>query len=74
MSDASPVPIPMVLHCPACGVQHIDGPDPAIGWTDPPHKSHLCLSCGIVWRPAAVPTTGVRSVGKGSRDTWEPPK
>jgi len=32
-------------------------------WTNPPHKSHLCVpadgGCGHVWRPADVPTNGV---------------
>lgn len=54
--------IPMILHCPACGVQHIDEPDEATGWTNPPHRSHLCLSCGHVWRPADVATTGVAAI------------
>lgn len=48
----------MILHCPACGVQHVDAPEappPGTGraqfemtggrsalWTNPPHRSHLC--------------------------------
>lgn len=63
-------PIPMVLHCPLCGTQHVDKPEPEIGWTNPPHKSHLCHGCGIVWRPASVPTVGVESVERGTNDTW----
>lgn len=73
-------PIDMVLHCPACGTQHIDAPEPyhapicniscgmpAKGcscgkWDNPPHKSHLCHGCGHIWRPADVPTNGVRAV------------
>lgn len=70
------VPIDMVLHCPKCGLQHIDAPDPAPRytswkqfdhWTNPPHRSHLCKTCGWVWRPADVPTNGVlavKTVGK----------
>jgi hypothetical protein len=66
-------PIPMVLHCPSCGLQHIDAPD-APGdahahsdghesrWNNPPHRSHLCHGCGTIWRPADVPTVGVESI------------
>lgn len=54
-------PIPMVLHCPKCNEQHVDRPDPEGGWTNPPHRTHLCGNalCGHLWRPAGVPTTGV---------------
>lgn len=64
-------PIPMVLHCPACGTQHIDEPGP--GWDNPPHRSHLCGGCGVIWRVADVPTVGVpESALKTSSpaDTW----
>lgn len=73
-------PIDMVLHCPKCGLQHIDAPEPAIrtaldpngvlGWPNPPHRSHLCHGCGHIWRPADVPTNGVRAIkttGKADR-------
>lgn len=75
-------PINMVLHCPECGFQHIDEPDGeedsleklARGeqvWLNPPHRSHKCGSCGIVWRPADVPTNGVQAVStKGKDDNW----
>lgn len=60
-------PIPMILHCPACGLQHIDGidlRDPA--WKNPVHRSHKCRKihggCGHIWRPADVPTTGVQTI------------
>lgn len=82
--DSGPaVPVDMVLHCPACGLQHIDAPDPWVAkygeelckakgfslWTNPPHKSHLCHGCGHVWRPADVATTGVKAVStKGKED------
>jgi hypothetical protein len=74
-----PAPIDMILHCPKCGVQHIDAPEPhdpfpAFGpgmdrekWTNPPHRSHLCHACGFIWRPADVATNGVakiKTVGK----------
>lgn len=59
--------IDMVLHCPACGLQHID--EATAAWPNPPHRSHLCHGCGHVWRPADVPTNGVKAVKtKGQRD------
>nr|WP_037506065.1 hypothetical protein [Rhizorhabdus wittichii] len=73
------VPIDMVLHCPACGLQHIDTPDlapvqhedgSASLWDNPPHRSHLCHGCGHIWRPADVPTNGVEYVQtKGKADS-----
>jgi len=78
-------PIPMILYCPACGLQHIDAPDPepvthagyevvevSPRWTNPPHRSHLCQApgCGHVWRPADVCTTGVAAIRtKGKADS-----
>jgi rubredoxin len=76
-------PIDMVLHCPACGMQHIDEPEPGqlvsggpnagrvrAGWDNPPHRSHLCHDCGHIWRPADVPTNGVAAVKtKGKNDS-----
>lgn len=39
-------------------------------WTNPPHLSHLCHSCGCIWRPADVPTNGVKAITtKGKADT-----
>lgn len=64
-------PVPMVLHCPKCGTQHVDTPEPEKGWTNPPHKSHLCHGCGTIWRPADIATTGVRTIqSRGKDDTW----
>lgn len=57
---STPAPIPMVLHCPSCGLQHIDAPTEE--WNNPPHRSHLCHGCGFIWRPADVPTTGVAAI------------
>lgn len=74
-------PIDMVLHCPKCGLQHIDEPEPELGpnfdgsgdallWPNPPHRSHLCHGCGHIWRPADVPTNGVKAVKtKGKADS-----
>lgn len=50
-----PKPIPMVLHCPKCGVQHIDRDE----WVLRLHRTHLCLVCKHEWRPAQVYTVGV---------------
>lgn len=79
-------PLDMVLHCPACGLQHIDAPEPAVrtaldpngvlGWPNPPHRSHLCHGCGHIWRPADVPTNGVAAVkttGKADSPIAHPP-
>lgn len=42
-------------------------------WLNPPHKSHLCHGCGIVWRPADVPTNGVAVIKtRGENDIWFP--
>lgn len=73
-------PIDMILHCPKCGMQHIDEADAdneqtvqPLGverWTNPPHRSHLCEACGNIWRPADVPTNGVLAIKtKGKADS-----
>lgn len=78
--------IDMVLHCPKCGLQHIDAPESGRlisggpfagrvreGWSNPPHRSHLCHGCGYIWRPADVPTNGVAAVKtKGKADSPTP--
>lgn len=56
MSDTSPPPVPMRLPCPECGRLHIDSGV----WADRPHHSHACQYCGAIWRPAVIPTVGVR--------------
>lgn len=82
-APAACAPIDMVLHCPACGLQHIDAPEPELGpnvtgdgdmplWNNPPHRSHLCAGCGHVWRPADVATNGVRAVKTGGKDDSPP--
>lgn len=72
-------PIDMVLHCPSCGMQHIDAPEEhhdrrfLYSWENPPHRSHLCAGCGHIWRPADVPTNGVVAVKtKGKADSASP--
>jgi len=75
-TDAPPVtPIDMILYCPACGTQHIDAPENTLTapceddvWTNPPHRSHLCASCGHIWRPADVPTNGVSAIATRGKD------
>lgn len=68
------VPVAMVLFCPCCGTQHVDTPTET--WDNPPHRSHLCESCGHIWRPADIPTVGVvaiRTRGKLDSPLKEPP-
>ena len=68
-------PLDMVLHCPECGLQHVDEPDVRTpGWENPPHRSHLCHGCQCIWRPADVATNGVRAVAtRGKADSWPAP-
>lgn len=66
-------PIPMLLFCPRCHRQHVDAPQPEKDWTNPPHRSHECQNCGLVWRPADVPTNGVQAITtRGQRDCLPP--
>ncbi len=62
----SPWPVDMILF----GMQHVDAPDELPDrplhpeekhtlWTNPPHKTHLCAACGLLWRPSGHPTNGV---------------
>jgi hypothetical protein len=50
------VPIPMRLVCEKCGTLHVDEGRFAMD----AHRDHACQICGAVWRPALVPTVGVR--------------
>lgn len=60
MREGKPVNVPCV----------IKANDPG-AWTNPPHRSHLCHSCGTIWRPADVPTNGVAELKtQGKADTW----
>jgi predicted RNA-binding Zn-ribbon protein involved in translation (DUF1610 family) len=56
LEAAPPETIPMLLWCPACGQRHIDDPE----FFSKIHHTHACQHCGMVWRPALVPTTGVQ--------------
>lgn len=52
---------------------HCTTADEKAAWTNPPHKSHLCHSCGTIWRPADVATNGVAEIKtEGKNDTWHP--
>lgn len=63
-----PVPIPMILFCPNCGVQHIDAAD-RTEWCI---LSHVCTYCRHQWRPADVPTNGVKEIKTlGNKDSPE---
>jgi hypothetical protein len=66
-------PLPMLLFCPRCHLQHLDGPDECTpDWDNPPHRSHLCHGCGCIWRPADVPTVGVAAIQtQGKADNWQ---
>lgn len=66
-------PIPMVLFCPRCGTRHVDKADPANGWLNPPHRSHLCAACGNIWRPADIATVGVAAIATRGRHDVDPP-
>lgn len=59
-----PASLNMILHCPKCGQQHVDAVEP--NWDNPPHKTHLCAHCKHLWRPANVPTYGVKELGRGN--------
>lgn len=64
MNNETPVsaiaaPMEMLLFCPRCGMQHVDAPNEAQGWTNPPHATHTCQGCGLLWRPCNENTTGV---------------
>lgn len=48
--------VPMLLACPVCGARHIDEGEFATKL----HHTHACQNCGMVWRPAIVPTVGVQ--------------
>lgn len=55
-APAPAAPIPMLLHCPECRARHVDEGE----FATKIHHTHSCQSCGLTWRPAVVPTVGVR--------------
>jgi len=56
-------PVPMVLHCPKCGAQHIDRGV----YATRVHRTHLCAGCGELWKPFDYATVGVESVVEAPR-------
>ena len=50
------VPVPMILFCPGCAARHLDEGE----FETKSHHTHACQRCGLVWRPALVPTIGVQ--------------
>lgn len=61
-------PVDLVLHCPACGKQHLDVGE----FRTRVHRKHLCentpdgpkTGCGHLWVPHEYATRGVWQVGK----------
>jgi predicted RNA-binding Zn-ribbon protein involved in translation (DUF1610 family) len=49
-------PLACLLWCPECGKRHIDEGE----FATKPHHTHACQACGMTWRPAIQPTTGVQ--------------
>lgn len=68
----NPKPLNVVLHCPACKLQHIDAPEYP-DWRNPPHRTHKCAGCGAQWTAADTNTNGVRAIKPGSSATWPAP-
>lgn len=67
LADEARKPLPMILHCPNCHLQHIDRDDETGAWaTTSVHRKHLCKKedggCGKLWMPANVATVGVESL------------
>lgn len=56
LDDAPAAPIPMRIHCPKCGDLHLDEGE----FATKVHATHSCQRCGLTFRPAVVPTVGVR--------------
>lgn len=78
-ATADAAPVPMVLACPQCGVQHIDEGEWA---ATRHHKTHQCQACKHEWRPFPYATVGVAAgapsdvtaaLGDGGEDAPEMP-
>jgi rubredoxin len=66
-------PIPMILYCPSCELQHVDVDDDTGAWaTTRHHRKHLCANCGHVWQPALVHTVGVVDLNTEQSPEREP--
>lgn len=68
MSEAAP--IPMLIWCPACVARHIDEGE----FATRSHRDHACQNCGLVFRPALVPTVGVKFLPGYKNDAHDPIK
>lgn len=59
-------PVPVVVHCPLCKVQHIDRDEGAIDWRTRPHRKHLCKpaegGCGHIFKVSNLFTVGVETL------------
>ena len=60
-------PLPLIIHCPKCHLQHVDVDDDSGNWaTTRHHRKHLCKpedgGCGHVWMPSLRNTVGVREL------------
>ena len=66
-------PVRMSLRCEKCGLQHVDVLDEATGidWSARPHKTHLCLGCGHLFRPFEYATLGVATTEQEARPWLE---
>lgn len=51
--------VPMILHCPKCNEKHVDR---GVFGTTHVHRTHLCGSCGHIWKPFSYATVGVEDV------------
>jgi hypothetical protein len=56
LDEVAKCPVPMLLWCPECSARHLDVGD----FATKAHHTHACQECGHCWRPAVVPTCGVR--------------
>lgn len=62
--------LPLIIHCPSCGLQHIDAGE----WATRPHRTHACVTtpdgvgCDFKWRPANIETVGVKRLPDMSVD------
>jgi hypothetical protein len=60
----------MLLNCPACHARHVDVGE----FATKPHRTHCCSACGVVWRPALVPTVGVQFLPGYEHETATTPR
>ena len=62
-------PLPMLLLCPSCGIQHVDGGGEE--WWQHGALEHVCVACGNLWCPSELyETYGLGCTGIGA--SWCP--